>query len=114
MQVCDICGKPLKDKTYSLSIKTRLNFKCWYCCSEECLGAAIEKGKIKIPVTTTYQEVIEAEEAAKKTEQLEITEKFKEARKIRRQALIMQASAMMLSIIAIILNIITEVIRVMQ
>lgn len=106
MQVCDICGKPLKSKEYNISVNTRFDYKYWHCCSEKCLGVAMEKGKIKIPVTAAYKEVIEGEQA-------QTTEKLKKARKTRKQDLIMQVGAMILSITAIILNIITVVITTM-
>ena len=106
MQVCDICGKPLKSKEYNISVNTKFDYKYWHCCSEKCLGVAMEKGKIKIPVTTAYQGAIEGE-------QTQTAEKFKKVRKTRKQDLIMQVSAMILSITAIILNIITVVITTM-
>lgn len=107
MEVCDVCRKTLEKEEYTISVRKGTYYNRWECCSEKCLGVAVEKEKIKIPVATAYQEIIEGE-------QVQTAEKLKKARKTRKQNLIMQVSAMILSITAIILNIITVIIMTMQ
>lgn len=107
MKVCDVCGKTLEKEEYTISVRKGTYYNRWECCSEKCLGVAVEKEKIKIPVTTAYQEMIEGE-------QVQTAEGLKKVRETRTQNLIMQVSAMILSITAIILNIITVVIMTMQ
>lgn len=107
VEVCDVCRKTLEKEEYTISVRKGTYYNRWECCSEKCLGVAVEKEKIKIPVATAYQEIIEGE-------QVQTAEKLKKARKTRKQNLIMQVSAMILSITAIILNIITVVIMTMQ
>lgn len=74
MEVCDVCRKTLEKEEYTISVRKGTYYNRWECCSEKCLGVAVEKEKIKIPVTTAYQEIIEGE-------QVQTAEKLKKSKK---------------------------------
>lgn len=103
MEVCDVCRKTLEKEKYTISVRKGTYYNRWECCSEKCLGVAVEKEKIKIPVTTAYQEVIKGEQA-------QATEKFKKVKKRIRK----KPSKITVSDVGLVFSIITLIIVIIS